>query len=741
MDLVPCDGAHKGGFVMNRFDGLDKLPFELAYLALLTSYRIKPLSRWESPLGPREIDVLSGLGLEVAEVDRYTLLGRRAPRVVFSRSPRYLDGYRRIFDGRRLGHSGRDMKLEGWFFGYPSCCVERFVKRPYARNGMAVEDQRILFHWACSDCAGTESLLREYRRIHEECVRIVGREPAWNELVRRANGASFKRALPWAASIAALALLHGLHGAAATDPHVLPAPDDDDGDGLTYAEERLLGKCPTLDDTDGNLVLDGIDVAQTLHAMITALPSTPIPDGPYALEVPMDGLEQCAVCGAWVNMGYYQIIHPVRGLQVDLPVIGLHYLEHGSIGYDGDVHGIGRADIDGLKRILFPTNPAHYDNRYIGYDTDSDLLGDYEEPLVETEMADPDTDDDSLGDAPQVAERLLAAISTLPRQVKTDEPYIIDHVERGIETCALCGAEMDMGYMEIVNPFEGFTLELPYVSLHYLAHGSFGASGDVHVNADMLPSVIDMVLTSTGHAHRLPVEGDADGDGLTDDEETALGFDPGNPDRDLDGTPDGPDLAVTLHDHIETLPALDFGDPEPTDQVFYYNYFMYGTYDCLVCGERLNMGYMLIINPMKGIDTRLDYYDHHFMGHGSFSTDRPDDYPRVDIEALVDVLDLTVTGGGVPSPDHLMFSNTPNPFTGSTKISFYVPSTADISVEVFDVAGRKVCDLYAGEAPAGRSEFLWDGRDASGRELASGVYFCKVSFGSMSISKKMLKIR
>jgi flagellar hook assembly protein FlgD len=88
-----------------------------------------------------------------------------------------------------------------------------------------------------------------------------------------------------------------------------------------------------------------------------------------------------------------------------------------------------------------------------------------------------------------------------------------------------------------------------------------------------------------------------------------------------------------------------------------------------------------------------------------------------------------------------MFSNAPNPFAGSTKISFYVPSTAEISVEVFDVAGRKVCDLYAGEAPAGRSEFLWDGRDASGRELVSGVYFCKVRFGSMSISKKMLKIR
>jgi len=727
---------------MDRFDRLGKLPFELAYLALLTSYRIKPLSRWEASLGRRELDMLGGLGLEVSEIERYTLLGRRQPRIIFSKSPRYVTEYRRHFAGRRLSHSPSATRLEGWFFGYPSCCVDRFVRKPYAMNGLPKEDQRILFHWACPDCAGTESLLREYRRIHEECVRIVGHEPEWNGLIggNSVRRPSLGRAIPWAASIAALTLLHGLHGAGATDPHVLPTPDDTDFDGLSYAEERLLGKCPSLDDVDGNMILDGIDVSATLHAMITALPSSAIPDGPYAIPVMYYGLEECSVCGALVNMGYYRIIHPLRGLEVELPVIGLHYLEHGSIGYDGDVHGTGRVDIEGLKQILFPSNPAHYDYRSVIPDTDVDLLSDYEEALLSTEAADPDTDDDSLEDAPQVAEGLLSAISTLPREIKLDETYIVDHVERGLETCAMCGDVMDMGYMEIVNPLEGFTLELPYVALHYLAHGGFGASGDVHVNADMLPSVIDMVLTSTGHAHRLPIAGDTDSDGLTDAEETALGLDPGNPDRDMDGTPDGPDLAIFLHDYIETLPGLNIGDPEPADEIFYYHVLMYGTYDCLICGERMNMGYMRIINPVKGIETRVDYYDHHFMKHGSFSTDRPDDYPRVDIETLVDVLGVTVTGADIPAPGHAMLSNAPNPFTGSTRIALYMPSSAEISVTVFDVAGRKICDLFTGGATVGTNEFLWDGRDASGRELAAGVYFCKIRFGSMSVSKKMLKI-
>jgi hypothetical protein len=663
------------------------------------------------------------------------------PRVVFSRSSRYTENYIKRFDGRRLSRAPRDVRLEGWHFGYPSCCIEQFIRKPYVKNSLSKEDQRVLFHWACSDCSPTESLLRDYRYVHDECVRIFGGERgAELKPMNNPSRSRFVKTLPWAASIAALAFLPALHGMADTDPHVSPAPDDSDLDGLSYAEERILGTCPTLDDVDVNGVADGIGMSLMLHVLITALPTSPIPDGPYAIEVMMDGVEQCAVCGELVNMGYYEIIHPVRGLQVDLPVIALHYLEHGNIGYDGDVHGAGRADVEGLKSILFPSNPAHYHVRYVGDDIDSDQLGDVEEPLLDTEKTAPDTDNDSLEDAPQVAERLLSLISTIPREVRTDGPYIIEHEERGLETCPVCGDVMNMGMMEIVNPLEGLTVELPYIALHFLAHGSHGAYGDVHLNADMLPTVIDVVLNSTGGAHRLPIMGDTDSDGLTDAEETNLGLEPGNPDTDSDGIYDGPELAMVLHKAVESLPVCGFGCTPPDDETYINPFVVYGTYDCLICGEMINMGWMEIIDPVEGKTANLDYYNHHFMSHGGFSTDRPDLYERTDIAALVDILKITLVGDEIPPPRAMLW-NAPNPFAGSTRISFSVPARGQAIVSIFDAAGRKVCELYSGEVAQGVNRFAWNGTDGSGRELASGVYFCTIEVGSISISRKMLKIR
>jgi hypothetical protein len=438
-------------------------------------------------------------------------------------------------------------------------------------------------------------------------------------------------------------------------------------------------------------------------------------------------------------MGYYEIVHPIRGLSVELPVIALHYLEHGSIGYYGNVHGMGRADIEGLKQILFPWTPAHIHGRY-GEDTDVDELMDEEEPLLETSKIDQDTDDDSLIDGPQVAEDLISAISRLPREPRSDGPYIIDHIERGLETCPICGDVMNMGMMEIINPLEGLTVELPYISLHFLAHGSHGAYGDVHLNADMLPTVLDVVLNSTGGAHRLEIAGDTDSDGLTDDEEISLGLEPGDPDTDSDGILDGPELAMILHAAVEDIPDVPYGDPPPDDYTYINHYLTCGIYECMICGEAVNMGFMEIVDPVAGKTVDLPYYNHHFMCHGGFSTDRPDLYGRTDMEALVDILKITIAGGEVP-PSHAVLWNAPNPFAGSTRISLSVPVGGEATVSIFDAAGRKVYEIYRGEVTQGVNNFSWNGMDGSGRELASGVYFCKIEVGAISVSRKMLKIR
>ncbi len=71
----------------------------------------------------------------------------------------------------------------------------------------------------------------------------------------------------------------------------------------------------------------------------------------------------------------------------------------------------------------------------------------------------------------------------------------------------------------------------------------------------------------------------------------------------------------------------------------------------------------------------------------------------------------------------------PNPSPGSLTISFGLPRRLPASVEIFDVSGRRVRRLLSGTLGAGRYHVRWDGTDAAGRRVSSGVYFCRLTAG------------
>lgn len=71
-------------------------------------------------------------------------------------------------------------------------------------------------------------------------------------------------------------------------------------------------------------------------------------------------------------------------------------------------------------------------------------------------------------------------------------------------------------------------------------------------------------------------------------------------------------------------------------------------------------------------------------------------------------------------------SNEPNPFADGTRLSFSVPARQQARVAVFDVTGREIRVLLDGVVAAGDTELAWDGRDAAGERVASGVYFFRL---------------
>jgi len=80
--------------------------------------------------------------------------------------------------------------------------------------------------------------------------------------------------------------------------------------------------------------------------------------------------------------------------------------------------------------------------------------------------------------------------------------------------------------------------------------------------------------------------------------------------------------------------------------------------------------------------------------------------------------------------------NYPNPFNASTVISFSLQETTPVTVEVFDITGAKVTTLVNGTMTAGNHEVAWNASD-----VASGVYFYKLSAGDMSQTKQAVLIK
>jgi hypothetical protein len=86
-------------------------------------------------------------------------------------------------------------------------------------------------------------------------------------------------------------------------------------------------------------------------------------------------------------------------------------------------------------------------------------------------------------------------------------------------------------------------------------------------------------------------------------------------------------------------------------------------------------------------------------------------------------------------------ANVPNPFNPTTRIALLLPEAGPAHVGVFDARGRAVRTLHDGQLEAGRWEFTWDGRDAVGRRLPSGIYWTRATWRSQVAVRKMTLLK
>jgi len=85
--------------------------------------------------------------------------------------------------------------------------------------------------------------------------------------------------------------------------------------------------------------------------------------------------------------------------------------------------------------------------------------------------------------------------------------------------------------------------------------------------------------------------------------------------------------------------------------------------------------------------------------------------------------------------------NAPNPFNPTTALRFSTPDAGVVSLAIYDVNGRLVRTLVAGPVEAGAHEVVWDGRDALGREVSSGVYLYRLTYTGRTPSEQETTVR
>ena len=85
--------------------------------------------------------------------------------------------------------------------------------------------------------------------------------------------------------------------------------------------------------------------------------------------------------------------------------------------------------------------------------------------------------------------------------------------------------------------------------------------------------------------------------------------------------------------------------------------------------------------------------------------------------------------------------NYPNPFNSSTTIRYRIEEPGQVRLEVFDIQGQKVKTLAAGDVRPGVYQVEWDGTDASGKPVATGVYLARLQKGTALLVHKMLLLK
>jgi hypothetical protein len=83
----------------------------------------------------------------------------------------------------------------------------------------------------------------------------------------------------------------------------------------------------------------------------------------------------------------------------------------------------------------------------------------------------------------------------------------------------------------------------------------------------------------------------------------------------------------------------------------------------------------------------------------------------------------------------------PNPFNAATTIMYELPVATHVKMDIYNTLGQRVMTLVDREETAGIHSAVWNGTDASGESVASGVYVYRITTSEFTAEKKMVLMK
>ncbi len=157
---------------------------------------------------------------------------------------------------------------------------------------------------------------------------------------------------------------------------------------------------------------------------------------------------------------------------------------------------------------------------------------------------------------------------------------------------------------------------------------------------------------------------------------------------------------------------------------------------------------------MKSFHTLMADGDGFSCKEGSFSPDGTRicymlNYKDQDSWSRIYIRDFVPMELGIPTAvaeaapqEFALTGNRPNPFNPSTTIGFSIDRPGSVKLAVYSLSGQKVRELASGAVMRpGAHSIVWDGRDASGKAVSSGVYIARLVHDGRAVSRKMMLMK